>query len=355
MTMHTIKQSARLAGRCVWVAALALGLVSAAHAADITGAGATFPYPIYAKWASEYKKASGVGLNYQSVGSGAGIKQIIAKTVDFGASDMPLPDDRLEKEGLFQFPAVIGGVMPVVNLPQVQPGQLRLTGALLADIYLGKIKQWNDAAIKQLNPGVALPDKTITVVVRSDGSGTTFLFTNYLSKVSSDWKSKVGEGTAVKWPDSVGGKGNEGVANYVKTLANSIGYVEYAYAKQNKLIHVSLQNLDGKYVEPDDMTFKAAAAKADWTKSKGMGLILTQQPGATAWPITGASFVLMHRLQDKPETARAVLAFFNWAFANGDKAAEELDYVPMPDTVVKQVQNHWRHALKDSSGKAIAP
>lgn len=330
-----------------------LVFAGSAQAADITGAGATFPYPIYAKWADAYKKATGVGMNYQSIGSGGGIKQITAKTVDFGASDAPMKGEDLEKNGLVQFPAIMGGVVPVYNLKTVKSGELRLSGALLADIYLGKVKNWNDPAIAKLNPGVALPAQAISTVNRSDGSGTTFLFTNYLSKVSPDWKSAVGEGTAVKWPAGVGGKGNEGVANYVARIDGSIGYVEYAYAKQNKLSHAQMINRDGQAVAPSDDSFKAAAAGADWSSAPGMGVVLTDQPGKASWPITGASFILIHKVQDKPENAKEVLRFFDWSFKNGAKMADELDYVPMPDPVVKLIQSVWKSQIRDSAGKSL--
>ncbi len=336
----------------ILLATLALAALPAV-AADITGAGATFPYPIYAKWADAYRKSTGVGLNYQSIGSGGGIKQITAKTVDFGASDAPLKPEDLDKTGLIQFPAIMGGVVPVYNLKDIAAGKIRLTGELLADIYLGKVSKWNDPAIAKLNGGVRLPDQAISVVHRSDGSGTTFLFTNYLSKVSPAWKSAVGEGTAVKWETGVGGKGNEGVANYVARIDGAIGYVEYAYAKQNKLTHALLSNHDGKFAEPDDAAFKAAAAGADWAKAPGMYLILTDQPGAKSWPITGASFILMHKVQEKPENAKEVLKFFDWSFRNGGQMAAELDYVPMPDAVVKLIQSEWKSKLKDSSGKPV--
>jgi phosphate transport system substrate-binding protein len=326
---------------------------TASHAGDITGAGATFPYPIYAKWADAYKKATGVGMNYQSIGSGGGIKQITAKTVDFGASDAPMKGEDLDKNGLLQFPAIMGGVVPVYNLKGVKTGDIKLSGPLLADIYLGKVKVWNDPAIVKLNPGVSLPGQSISAVNRSDGSGTTFLFTNYLSKVSADWKSAIGEGTAVKWPTGVGGKGNEGVANYVGRIDGSIGYVEYAYAKQNKLAYAQMLNKDGQVVSPSDASFKAAAAGADWNSVPGMGVVLTEQPGKASWPITGASFILMHKVQEKPENAKEVLRFFEWSFKNGTKLADELDYVPMPDPVVKLIQSNWKSQLKDLSGKAI--
>ncbi len=332
--------------------ALAFGM-SSAMAADITGAGATFPYPIYAKWAEAYKAKTGIGLNYQSIGSGGGIKQIKAKTVDFGASDMPLKPDVLEKDGLMQFPTVMGGVVPVVNLEGIQGGQIKLTGPVLADIFLGKIKKWNDPAIANLNKGVALPDQAITVVHRSDGSGTTFIFTNYLSKISPEWKEKVGEETSVAWPTGVGGKGNEGVASYVKQIKGSIGYVEYAYALQNKMTHTLMQNKEGEFVAPTADAFKAAAAGANWEKAPGFYEILTNEAGKQSWPITGATFILMHKTQDKAATAHEVLKFFDWAYANGDKLALDLDYVPMPDSVVKLIQHAWKTQLKDQSGKAV--
>jgi phosphate transport system substrate-binding protein len=334
------------------VALAAAVLAPAAFAADITGAGATFPYPIYAKWADAYKKATGNGMNYQSIGSGGGIKQITAKTVDFGASDMPMKAEDLQKHGLVQFPAIMGGVVPVYKLQGVKPGDLRFTGPLLADIYLGKVTKWNDPKIAQLNPNVKLPGDNITVVHRSDGSGTTFLWTNYLSKVSPEFKSAVGEGTSVKWPAGVGGKGNEGVASYVQKINGAIGYVEYAYAKQNKLAHGQVQNKAGKFVQPDDATFKAAAAGADWKSAPGMGVVLTEQQGEQSWPITGASFILVHARQEKPAAGREVFKFFDWSFRNGQKMAEELDYVPMPDTVLKDIQASWK-TVTDPSGKAI--
>jgi phosphate transport system substrate-binding protein len=328
-------------------------IAASAQAIDITGAGATFPYPIYAKWADAYRKATGVGLNYQSIGSGGGIKQITAKTVDFGASDAPMKGEDLEKNGLVQFPAIMGGVVPVYNLKGIKTGDIKLSGALLADIYLGKVKIWNDPAIAKLNPGIALPGQAISAVNRSDGSGTTFLFTNYLSKASADWKSTIGEGTAVKWPTGVGGKGNEGVANYVSRIDGSIGYVEYAYAKQNKLSYAQMVNRDGQVVAPSDDSFKAAAAGADWKGVPGMGVVLTDQPGKASWPITGASFILIHKVQEKPENAKEVLKFFEWSFKNGATMADELDYVPMPDPVVKLIQSVWKSQIKDAAGKAV--
>lgn len=328
-------------------------LAGTAHAVDITGAGATFPYPIYAKWADAYKKETGVSLNYQSIGSGGGIKQITAKTVDFGASDMPMKPEDLEKSGLIQFPAIMGGDVMAYNVKGIASGALTLTGPVIADIYLGKVKKWNDPAIVKLNPGVSLPDQAITVVARSDGSGTTFIFVNYLSKVSEEWKTKVGEGTSVAWPIGVGGKGNEGVASYVQRIDGAIGYVEYAYAKQNKLAVAKMVNRDGGVVAPSDDTFAAAAAGADWSRAPGMYLVLTDQTGKNSWPMTGASFILMHKVQSKPENAKEVLKFFDWSFKNGAKMADELDYVPMPPPVVKMIQGNWKSQLKDTSGKAV--
>ena len=337
--------------RTVLLAAAVFSAPGLALSQDVTGAGATFPAPLYAKWADSYNKATSVRINYQSVGSGAGLRQIRGKTVDFGASDMPLTDAELAKDGLMQFPTVIGGVVPVVNLKGIAPGQMRLTGQLLGDIYLGKITKWNDPALAALNPGVPLPDTAIAVVRRADGSGTTFIFSNYLSKVNADWKSKVGEGTAVNWPTGAGGKGNEGVAAFVQRLPNSIGYVEYAYVKQNKMNFAQLRNSAGTYVSPDDTSFKAAAAGADWAKS--FYQILTEQPGKDAWPITGATFILMQKVQDKPAQATAVLKFFEWAYKGGDKTADDLDYVPMPATVKTAIEKSWAD-IKDSSGKAVA-
>ena len=331
-------------------AALAAALLPAL-AQDATGAGATFPAPLYAKWADAYNKVGGARINYQSVGSGAGIKNIKAKTVDFGASDMPLKDEELKADGLVQFPMVIGGVVPVVNIAGVAPGKLKLTGQVLGDIYLGKITKWNDPAITALNAGLALPDAAITPVRRADGSGTSFIFTNYLSKVNAEWKTKVGEGTAVNWPAGAGGKGNEGVSAYVQRLPNSIGYVEYAYAKQNKMAYALLKNPAGNFAAPDDANFKAAAAGADWSRS--FYQILTEQPGKDSWPITGATFIIMQKLQDKPAQAAASLKFFDWAYANGDKMAVELEYVPLPDAVKAQVHKVWAGEIKDAAGKAI--
>lgn len=330
---------------------MAVAGLGVAHAQEVTGAGATFPAPIYAKWASEYHKATGVKVNYQSIGSGGGIKQIDSKTVDFGASDMPQTDEVLKSKGQIQFPTVLGGVVPIINIKGIEPGQLKLTGALLGDIYLGKITKWNDPAIKALNPSLPLPDALISPVRRADGSGTSFIFTNYLSKVSPEWKSKVGEGTAVNWPLGTGGKGNEGVAAYVGRLPNSIGYVEYAYVKQNKMNYALVQNAAGNFVKPEDDSFKAAAAGADWSKS--FYQILTNQPGKEAWPISGATFILMHAKQDKPASATEVLKFFSWAYKNGEKIAVDLDYVPMPKPVVTAIEKAWGE-IKDTSGKTIA-
>lgn len=334
------------------VSALALSVSTAAvMAQDVTGAGATFPAPLYAKWADAYNKETKVRINYQSVGSGAGLRQIRARTVDFGASDMPLTDAELAKDGLMQFPTVIGGVVPVINVKGIAPGQLKMTGQLLGDIYLGKITKWNDPAIAALNPGVTLPDTAIAPVRRADGSGTTFIFSNYLSKVNAEWKSKVGEGTAVNWPTGAGGKGNEGVAAFVQRLPNSIGYVEYSYAKSNKMTHVLMQNKAGNFVAPDDVSFKSAAAAADWSKS--FYQILTEQPGKDAWPITGATFIMMFKAQDKPVQGSNSLKFFEWAFNNGDKMASDLEYVPLPDAVKNLVRGAWGD-IKDASGKPIA-
>ena len=331
---------------------VAAGAFSSAFAQqEATGAGASFPAPLYSKWASDYNKATGVKINYQSVGSGAGLRQIEAKTVDFGASDAPLKDEDLNKKGLVQFPTVIGGVVPVVNIKGIAPGQIKLSGQVLGDIYLGKISNWSDPAIKALNPGVALPDASIAPVRRADGSGTSFIFTNYLSKVNAEWKSKVGEGTAVNWPTGAGGKGNEGVAAFVGRLPNSIGYVEYAYDKQNKMTYVQMQNAEGQFVSPDDSAFKAAAAGADWAKS--FYQILTNQPGKESWPITGATFILMQKSQEKPVQAATSLKFFEWAYKTGDKTAADLDYVTMPDSVKETILKTWT-AIQDTSGKAIA-
>jgi phosphate transport system substrate-binding protein len=328
---------------------VAAGLVAAstsAFAADITGAGATFPFPVYSKWADAYKKETGNGLNYQSIGSGAGIKQIEAKTVTFGATDAPLKAEQLEKDGLVQWPMVMGAIVPVVNLEGIKPGELVLSGELLGDIYLGKITKWDDPAIAKLNPKLKLPTDAITVVRRSDGSGTTFNFTDYLSKSNAEWKTKVGSGTAVEWPAGVGAKGNEGVAGNIGQTKNSIGYVEYAYAKQNKLTYAAMINKAGKTVQPTVAAFQAAASNADWSKAPGYYVILTDQPGEASWPITAATFILMHKEPtDKAASAEAV-KFFKWAFAKGDKMAEELDYIPMPEAVVKLIEKTWSADIK---------
>jgi len=328
-------------------------VASAAGVKEISGAGATFPYPVYAKWAEKYHQLKGVKMNYQSIGSGGGIKQIKAKTVDFGASDAPLTAKELDAAGLMQFPMVMGGVVPVVNLPGVPHGKLKLSGELVADIFLGKITKWNDSRITALNPGTTLPGTNITVVHRSDGSGTTWIFTNYLSKVSSTWKSSVGNNKSVAWPAGVGGKGNEGVASYVRRIKGSIGYVEYAYALQNKMNHALLKNRAGHFVAPTSKNFQAAAAGADWSHAEGFYMVLTDQPGANSWPITGATFILVYKSQDKPATGKAVLSFFDWAYHNGGKMAEELDYVPMPASVVKLVENTWSRVIKGSDGSKV--
>jgi phosphate transport system substrate-binding protein len=337
--------------KTILTAVASVAAFSAAMAQEVTGAGASFPAPLYSKWASDFNKATGVKINYQSVGSGAGLRQIEAKTVDFGASDAPLKDEELKAKNLVQFPTVIGGVIPVVNIKGIAPGQLKLNGQVLGDIYLGKITKWTDPAIKALNPSLPLPDAAIAPVRRADGSGTSFIFTNYLSKVNAEWKGKVGEGTAVNWPTGAGGKGNEGVAAFVGRLPNSIGYVEYAYVKQNKMTYAQMQNANGAFVSPDDASFKAAAAGADWAKS--FYQILTNQPGAQSWPITGATFILMQKTQDKPAQATTSLKFFDWAYKNGDKTADDLDYVPMPAAVKTQIEKAWAD-IKDASGKSVA-
>jgi phosphate transport system substrate-binding protein len=337
---------------------IAAGVVAAAaaapaFAADISGAGATFPYPVYAKWADSYKKETGVGLNYQSIGSGGGIKQITAKTVTFGASDMPLKVPQLEKDGLVQFPTVLGGVVPVLNVEGIKPGDLTLDGDTLAKVFMGQIKTWNDPAIQKLNAGLKLPALPIVVVHRSDGSGTTFIWTDYLSKVSADWKSKVGANTSVEWPVGIGAKGNEGVANNVANTKGSLGYVEYAYAKQNKLTFTKVVNKDGKAVAPTAESFMAAAANADWEGTPGFAVILTNEPGASSWPIAGATFILIHKQPQNPAAAADALKFFAWAYTKGDKMAEDLDYVPMPDKVVGAIQKMWGSQIKDAGGKPL--
>lgn len=337
--------------KSLFVGAILVAAALPVLAQDATGAGATFPAPIYARWADAYHKATGARINYQSVGSGAGIQQIKARTVDFGASDMPLADSELQASGLLQFPTVIGGIVAVVHVAGIRPGQLELTGQVLGDIYLGKITKWSDPAITALNPGVGLPDAAIAPVRRADGSGTTFAFTNYLSKVNPEWKSKVGQGTAVNWPVGAGGKGNEGVSAFVQRLPNAIGYVEFAYAKQNNMAWVKLRNQAGNDPDPDDASFKAAAANADWSKS--FRQVLTDQPGKDSWPITSATFILMRKVQDRPARAGAVLKFFDWAYAHGDAMATELAYVPLPDAVKSQVRKVWANEIRDAAGKPI--
>jgi phosphate transport system substrate-binding protein len=334
------------------LAATSFGAVAfTASAQEVTGAGATFPAPLYAKWADAYNKATGVKINYQSIGSSGGIRQITNKTVDFGATDAPMSQADLDKNNMVQFPTVIGGVVPVMNIAGLKPGELKLSGQVLGDIYLGKIKNWSEKAIADLNPGVKLPDQNIAVVRRADGSGTTFIFTNYLSKVNPEWKSSVGEGASVKWPVGLGGKGNEGVAAFVQRLPGSIGYVEFSYAKQNKLPFAQMRNAAGTFVSPDDLTFKAAAAGANWNQTTAQ--ILTEQAGKDAWPITGATFVLMYKTQEKPAQGTEVLKFFDWAFKNGDKAASDLDYVPLPDSVETLIRTQWASNVKDAGGKAL--
>lgn len=337
---------------------LSLGLALAlagngALAAEISGAGASFPYPIYAKWANAYYKRTGNQVNYQSIGSGGGIRQITAKTVDFGASDAPLPPEKLDKLGLTQWPMVIGGIVPVVNLKGIEGGQIKLSNEVLADIFLGKITSWDDPIIRKLNPGLQLPAQRVTIVHRADGSGTTFVFTDYLSKVSDAWKERVGSNTAVSWPTGVGAKGNEGVAAYIARIKGAIGYVEYAYALENGLTHVQLRNRTGEWVQPDADTFQAAAADADWQGADGMYLMLTDQPGARSWPIAAATFILMHKQQQDPQAARDVLKFFQWAFEHGGAMANELHYVPMPSSVVDYIESRWGREMTDAKGKSV--
>ena len=339
--------------RTLTAAGFIAAALSPATAADISGAGATFPYPLYAKWADVYKKETGIGLNYQSIGSGGGIKQIQNKTVTFGASDMPLKAEQLEKDGLVQFPTVMGGVVPVVNIDGIKPGDIVLDGATLARIFLGEVKKWDDPAIKKLNPNAALPSQAIAVIHRSDGSGTTFIWTDYLSKVSADWQSKVGANTSVEWPIGIGAKGNEGVANNVAQTKGSIGYVEYAYAKQNKLTFTKVVNKDGKPVSPTADAFMAAAASANWEGTPGFAVILTNEPGAGSWPVAGATFILMHKKPQDPAASTQALKFFAWAYAKGGQMAMDLDYVPMPDPVVKAIQKVWAKDIKDASGNPL--
>jgi phosphate transport system substrate-binding protein len=341
-----------------WTTLAAAGLIAAAafvpaNAADISGAGATFPYPIYAKWADAYKKETGNGLNYQSIGSGGGIKQIKAKTVTFGATDAPLPGKELDESGLAQFPMVMGGIVPVVNLDGIKPGDLTIDGPTLAKIFLGDITKWNDAAIQKLNPSAKLPDQAIAIVHRSDGSGTTYNFAYYLAEVSADWKSKVGVNTSVQWPAGIGAKGNEGVANNVGNTKGAIGYVEYAYALQNKLTHTKMVNKDGKTVSPTSEAFQAAAANADWNSQPGFGVILANQPGANSWPMTAATWILLYKQPSDTAATGEALKFFAWAYKKGAKMADELHYVPMPDKVVSDVQKYWTKEVKDASGKPL--
>ena len=339
--------------RAITVAGFLAATVLPAAAAEISGAGATFPYPIYAKWADTYKKETGIELNYQSIGSGGGIKQIEAKTVTFGATDAPLNGAELDKFGLVQFPTVMGGIVPVVNIEGIKPGELVLDGPTLAGIFLGKVKNWDDPAIKKFNPNAKLPSQAIAVVHRSDGSGTTFNFTHYLAQVSPDWKSQVGSATSVEWPVGIGAKGNEGVSNNVSQTRSSIGYVEYAYALQNKMDYTKMVNKDGKTVAPTSEAFQAAAANADWNSEPGFGLILGNQPGAQSWPMTAATFILMPKQPPDPVAATAALKFFAWAYSKGDKMAEDLDYVPMPKKVVSEIEKVWAKEIKDSSGKPL--
>jgi phosphate transport system substrate-binding protein len=339
----------------LWVSAGALGLLLAAQvgAAELTGAGSSFVAPVVAKWADAYSAATGTHVNYQSIGSSAGLKQIEAKTVDFGASDAPLKPEELDAKGLVQFPVIVGGIVPVVNLPNVAPGELHLTGEVLGDIYLGKITKWNDKAIVALNPNLKLTDTDIAVVRRADGSGTSFNFTDYLSKVNPEWKTKVGEGTTVSWPTGTGGKGNEGVSTFVQRLPGSIGYVEYAYAKQSKMTYALVQNAAGAYVKPDEASFQAAAAGAEWEKNRYY-VVITNQPGKDAWPIAASTFVLMQKVQDKPTQGAESLKFFEWSLNNGQKLAADLDYVPLPAALVKSIEHTWATEIKDSSGKAVS-
>jgi phosphate transport system substrate-binding protein len=324
---------------------------ASAHSADVTGAGSTFAAPIYNKWADAYQKAGGARVNYQGIGSSGGIKQILAKTVDFAGSDAPMKDDELAKNGLFQFPTVVGGVVAAINLPGIKAGELALSGTVLADIYLGKIKKWNAPEIAALNPKIKLPDTDIAVVRRADGSGTSFIWTHYLSQMSPDWKSKVGEGTTVSWPTGTGGKGNDGVAAFVQRLPGAIGYVEWAYVKQNKMVYTAMKNQAGTVVQPSVETFKAAAAGADWSKS--FYQILTNEPGGNAWPVVGATFVMLHTVQQKPEQGTETLKFFDWAFKSGGQAAQVLDYISLPDSVVNEIRTQWRAKVKDAAGKPV--
>jgi phosphate transport system substrate-binding protein len=339
--------------RSIAVAGFLAATVFPAAAVEISGAGATFPYPVYAKWADTYKKETGVGLNYQSIGSGGGIKQIEAKTVTFGATDAPLKGPDLDKYGLVQFPMVMGGIVPVVNIDGVAPGDLVLDGPTLADIFLGTVKSWDDPAIRKLNPNAKLPSQAIAVVHRSDGSGTTFNFTYYLAEASADWKSKVGSATSVEWAVGIGAKGNEGVSNNVSQTKGSIGYVEYAYALQNKLVYTKMLNKDGKTVAPTSAAFQAAAANADWNSVPGYGVILANQAGAESWPMTAATFILIPKKPDDGAAVGEALKFFAWAYVKGDKMAEELDYVPMPKKIVSDIEKVWANEIKDVNGKPL--
>ncbi|WP_066459138.1 phosphate ABC transporter substrate-binding protein PstS [Castellaniella caeni] len=345
----------RMLVQCTAGLALMAAASASALAVDLTGAGASFPYPIYAKWAAQYQQASGNRVNYQSIGSGGGQQQIIAKTVDFGASDDPMKPDELQKNGLVQFPAVIGGTVPVINVEGIKAGELKLTGPVLADIFLGKIRKWNDPAIAGLNPGLALPAKSIVVVHRADGSGTTFGWTNYLSRMSPEWRERVGQAKAVKWPVGQGGKGNEGVAAYVRQLSNSIGYLEYAYAHQNGLAWTQLQNRDGQFVQPSQHSFAAAAAHADWTSAPGMGLILNNEPGADSWPVTAATFILMQARQTDAKRAHEVLAFFDWAWREGGDMAASLDYVPLPQALTDEIRGVWARQIRAADDQPVWP
>ena len=337
--------SNRLKSRIALVAILA-AFGANAFAADVTGAGASFVYPVMSKWSADYAQASGTKINYQSIGSGGGIAQIKAATVDFGSSDAPLKPDELEKHGLGQFPSVIGGVVPVINVPGVAAGAMKLDGELLADIFLGKVTRWDDPRIVALNGGVKLPSKKITVVHRSDGSGTTFNFVNYLSKVSPEWKDEVGEGTSVKWPTGIGGKGNEGVAAYVKQISGGIGYVEMSYALQNRMSYSRLKNRAGNFIVPSDESFQAAAASAEWKDAKDFYLVMTNAPGEKSWPITATNFILMYKQPKDAAGAKAAKDFFSWVYANGDAQAEALDYVPLPDSLVEQIEAYWAENMK---------
>ena len=336
------------------VIVLVLGTLAPASAITINGAGATFPYPVYSQWAYKYQKLTGVKLNYQSIGSGGGIAQIKARTVDFGASDAPMKPAELDKYGLIQFPMIMGGVVPVLNVPGLKPGELKLTRALVADIFLGKITKWNDEALRRANPGVRLPNQKITVVHRADGSGTTWIFTNYLAKISDEWRSKVGFGKAVSWPTGVGGKGNEGVSAYVLRIKGAIGYVEFAYALQNKMTYALLENRSGKFVAPTMETFQAAAANADWKGAPGFYMVLTNQPGEDSWPITGASFILIYKQQQDGLRAKAMLRFFDWCYTHGGDIAKRLRYVPMPQSVVKLVEGTWKAEVR-ANGQPVWP